>query len=667
MDEGAERRRKPRVAIGAKVRCGPTRADVLLTRRLRDISASGMFLVTDTTWEQGTEVDFQIFGEEGEPLAKGLARVVWIHPSSGMGLEFISVDLGREILDLLEAAGEESARPAAAAVRPRASAKRTGADAEVTIGIDLGTSNTCASAVLDGRPQVIPTRYGTNTIPSVVAVDRTGKLLVGHAAAKRMILEPDRTVYGSKRLVGRTFLRELAEEYQPHFAYPIVEAEGGGFGASVGGAVLSMEEVARQILLEVRQVAEAHRRAPVRRAVVSVPAHFAEAQRRAVREAAEAAGLVVARIVPEPTAAAVAYGFRRGVKSRLAVFDLGGGTFDVSVLSVEDDRFEVLACGGDNFLGGVDLDDLVASHLLESFERQTGEPLRPTAQQLARLREAAEEAKRGLSVQARLAVMLPHFADVRGSMRDLAVALDRPQLEEMAAPLLDRALAIADQVLKDCGLEPSAIDEVLMVGGMTRMPLVRARVEAFFGRRVSLRVNPDEAVALGAALLANDDDEGAVVTLVDVLPLSIGVAGEGRRLARVLKRNAAVPATGSHVVRTTRADQGLVEVPVFQGERDDAAANEYLGTAVVRGLPPGPAGSQGCELLMTFDEAGVLSLRARELRTGAEVPVDLDRRGSVAEAVRRLGPYRGPAPDPRRRAESALGRIFASLGRLFRK
>jgi molecular chaperone DnaK (HSP70) len=654
----------------ARVRYGTGPDDLIVSEGLRDVSEVGLFFVTRSPLAVGTEVSFDVWDDRATRVAKGFARVVLVQPGSGMGLEFLSAVLSPADVARLNATLEslgDGARPDALKVATKAAEGRPG-KRELTIGIDLGTSNTCASAVIDGKPQVIPTRYGTTTIPSVVTVDRkTGKLLVGDAAARRMILEPHRTVYGSKRLIGRSYSLRVAEEYQPFFAYPIVEAPGGRFGASLEGHIISMEEVARHILAEVRMVAERHLKTRVRKAVITVPAYFNERQREAVRRAGHAAGLEVPRVLNEPTAAAITYGYDREERARLAVFDLGGGTFDISVLQVHDNRFEVVACGGDNFLGGIDFDDLIASYFLEDFCRVEHVDLQPDPQQLARLREAAEEAKRGLSVQTKVLVHLPQFALVRGQLRDLGVSLARDQMEEMIEDLVYRMLDITASVLNAAKITPNDLDDVLLVGGMSRAPAIASRVEDFFGRRPSRRINPDEAVALGAALLADELDAGGKLTLVDVVPMSVGIAGEGRTFIRLIPRNTTVPTERSLTLRTSRADQRMVSLPLFQGEMADAAANEFLGTAIITNVPPGPAGSQAYEVKLLLDQHCVLSVRAWEPRSRIEVPVRLDHTRSVQDIIDELGPYKGPAlkTGKRGRKESALSRIFSQLTRFW--
>ena len=523
-----------------------------------------------------------------------------------------------------------------------------------TMGIDLGTSNVCAATMVNGEVKIIPTRYNTISTPSVYS-RIGGRVLVGDAAVKRMVLDPRSTVYGSKRLIGRAYTPELAADYQPYFAYPLVETHEHRFGAELNREIVSFEEVAAAFLREMAENAKKFLEGPIDRTVITVPAYFSDAQREAVRRAARGAGLMVEQLVSEPTAAALAYGHGRSGGGTFVVFDVGGGTFDVSILNVHHGDFKVLATGGDPFLGGLDVDDMVANYLLEELHRETRERLEPSPQQLARLREVAEECKRGLSVQETFAVHLNHFLTVDEEPVDLSATVSRKTLERLAEPFVDRLLDIAAETVSAAGLSAKDIDEVLLVGGMSRMPLVQERVESFFGRRCNRRVNPDEAVARGAALLASRIRE---VNLADVLPLSIGIAGPGRTFLRLLPRNTPIPAQRDFVVRP---DPGPVyELPLFQGERRDAAENEYLGTLVIAGLASG-AEERGIDLTLTLDHQAMLGLVARDGLTGAGLSVSIKRDRSATHVREAQEEYSGPAEAEPERLGSALGRFFSRV------
>jgi len=545
-------------------------------------------------------------------------------------------------------------------VRIETRTRGRGATEGFAIGIDLGTSNTCASVVLDGVPQVIPTRYGSHTVPSVYA--RVGhRVLVGEPAVKRMVLDPGETIYGSKRLIGRAYTDSVAFDYQPYFAYQLTETRDHRFGASINGEVVSFEEVATALLEEVRDVASRFLNGSIDRAVITVPAYFTEVQREAVNRAARAARIMVDQLVPEPTAAALAFGHHSARKGHYVVFDLGGGTFDISVMRASDGDFEVLAIGGDPFLGGIDIDDMIANYLLEQLHREVRVRIEPTPQQLARLREVAEECKRGLSVQETFAVSLNHFCEVDGKPRDLNATVSRPILEELAGPFVSRLLEITRETVTAAGLAPDDIHELILVGGMSRMPLVHQHVEAFFHRRADRKTNPDEAVAIGAALLASRIRE---VRLIDVLPLSIGIADEGRRFLRLVPRNTSLPTSKSFVVRTEEDQQTRYELALYQGERRDATRNEYLGTVVIEGLAPREAGRE-IDLELQLDDHAVLSIIARDGLTGSLLDVDFSRDVSATEAKERQNEYAGVDESDDERLASPLGRFFQKVRGFF--
>jgi molecular chaperone DnaK len=535
--------------------------------------------------------------------------------------------------------------------------RRTG----VIIGIDLGTTNTCASYVEDGKPKIINSRTGNNTIPSMITFDPDGTAHVGQRAADRQILYPLRTVYGSKRLIGRTYRPELAAELQKHFAYPLAEADGQRFGVRIDDRVISMDAIAARVLDEVRATAEAQLGVQVEAAVITVPAYFSEVQREAVRRAAREAKLVVHRIVNEPTAAAVAYGHKQDKRARVAVWDFGGGTFDFSVVDVTDGQIEVVATGGDNFVGGSDFDDLLASYLLGEFQRVEGLDVDPEPQQIARLREAAEIAKRSLSVETDTVVELPEFT--RDPKRALRVAVTRDRFEELTQSLIKRTVAIASEVMAARSISPKDVDDVLLVGGTTRTPAVQRAVAELFQRRPSKRINPDEAVALGAALLADEIGSSNTPTLLDILPMSVGYGAANLRFSPIVPRNSRLP-TSREV--TLDADLlGSVTMPIFQGESPDVSRNEYLFSAIVEDRSLWEKGR--VTLKISFDEHCVMAVEAKNARTDRGLPVKLDRSRAVEDILRELGKYDGPETvEAWRPPESKLGKVFGKLFKLFR-
>ena len=534
--------------------------------------------------------------------------------------------------------------------------RRTG----VIIGIDLGTTNTCAGYVVDGRPVIIPGRTGTSTIPSMITFDPDGTSYVGQRAADRQILYPLRTVYGSKRLLGRTYRPELAAELQKHFAYPLAEAEGQRFGARIDDRIISMDTIAARVLEEVRSTAEEHLKTKVEAAVITVPAYFSEVQREAVRRAARDAKLVVHRIVNEPTAAAVAYGHKEGQdRARVAVWDFGGGTFDFSIVDVTDGQLEVLATGGDNFVGGSDFDDLLASLVLTEFQKAEKIDFDPDPQQIARLREAAEVAKRALSAQTECVIELPELT--RDPKRNLRVEITRDQLDVLTRPLIDRTIAIAVEVMGSVALTAKDVDDVLLVGGTTRIPAVQRAVAELFGRRPSKRINPDEAVAHGAALLADEIGSSEAATLLDILPMSVGHGVPGLRFVPIVSRYTRLPA--QREVRLKADILGAVTLHLFQGELQDVSRNEYLSTATVE--DPSLRDGGRVILRLSFDEHCVMAVDAREARTGRALPIRLDRSRSVEDILRELGKYVGPEIETWQLPESRLGKVLGKLFKLF--
>jgi molecular chaperone DnaK len=476
----SERRKHPRLESDARVLWSVVGEHDLQIDRLRDVSAGGAQIATESVVKVGEEIRFDLLDDDGERFGSGLGRATRIDPGRGIGMSFLAVGIDEALLATLATPEKAKRRPPPLPgsvggpppmpgehlVEPARDPSDGAEDVEpqveplmvrntgIIIGIDLGTTNTCAAYVVDGKPRIIPGRTGTSTIPSMITFDQDGTFHVGQRAADRQVLFPLRTVYGSKRLVGRTYRAELAAELQQHFAYPLAEAEGQRFGVRIDDKVISMDTIAARVLREVRSTAEAHLGVPVEAAVITVPAYFTEVQRDAVRRAAREAKLEVHRIVNEPTAAAVAYGHRQGqTRARVAVWDFGGGTFDFSVVDVTRGKIEVVATGGDNFVGGSDFDDLLASHMLVEFQRENALDVDPTPQQIARLREAAELAKRALSVQTEYTVELPELT--REPRRDLRIEVTRAQFDAMTAALVQRTVAIASEVLSSIGIAPT--------------------------------------------------------------------------------------------------------------------------------------------------------------------------------------------------------------------
>ncbi len=511
----------------------------------------------------------------------------------------------------------------------------SGAPVVRTLGIDLGTSNTCA-AYADGRvPRMIPTERNSNLLASVVAFDGD-KVLLGQPAKEQLVMRPESTVYGSKRLLGRAFHSAQAQRLRQHFAYPIVEGERGRCGVEIEGekksltsiSALLLEQIARYALRELNEDG-------LEGVVITVPAHYPLSQRLAVKQAAEAAGLDVWRLLNEPTAAALAYGIGRE-DQRLMVFDLGGGTFDVSILEVNDGTFHVLATGGDGFLGGVDFDIALGEHLMREFAEETGIRLQDDRTVAQRVLGAAEATKIDLSVMMHTEVRLPFVAHKRGKPVDLVRPVSRPEFEMLTRGLVDRCFAVAERVMRDAGMKLGDIDEVLLAGGQTRMPLIQAEITRRFGKAPRKGVHPDEVVAQGAALLARSLAGSRRLQLLDVLSVPLGVARRqddgSMKVVELVAGNATLPHEAEMVIDTWVDDQQVMEIDLYQGHSSDPASSEYLGSVLYDALPLGPAGTRSVFLSVHLDTEGLLAIRAhhgnehaaRELPLVARAPAYLD-------------------------------------------
>ncbi|MGE0547247.1 MAG: Hsp70 family protein [Kofleriaceae bacterium] len=504
------------------------------------------------------------------------------------------------------------------------------------IGIDLGTTNSCV-AVLDekGTPRTLAAADGERTVPSTVAFTAQGEVLVGTRARRQAVTNAAATVYGAKRLIGRKVNADDVAAFARLAPFRIVAAPNGDAWVRVHGQPISPQEVAAHILRRVRQIAEHALNEPVTRAVVTVPAYFDDAQRQATRDAGQIAGLDIIRILNEPTAAALAYGAHRGTDGRrlIAVFDLGGGTFDISIMSVENGIFEVLATGGDSSLGGEDWDSRVLERMVDEVFDQHRVDLKEIPIAMSRLREACETAKKAVSSQTESLLQLPYLANNQhGAPINFERKITRAQLEDMTKSLLARLEAPCIRALADANLKPEQLDDVLLVGGMTRWPAVQDIVEKIFRKRPSKGANPDEVVALGAAayagILAGDSDDAQ---LLDVTPHDIGIKVGDSQFAVVLPRNSMLPVRARRMFATTSEDQKFVSIELYQGESQDVTKNRKLGQVVLDDLPPGPAGSVRVELVMTVDVESILSVKARELRSGRAASVTIRPSGGLSQ------------------------------------
>ncbi|MFL5359178.1 TIGR02266 family protein [Archangium sp.] len=520
------------------------------------------------------------------------------------------------------------------------------------IGIDLGTSNSCVAVVTNNKPTVLRSREGYNTIPSVVSLSTQGKLLVSHRAKSQVLLRPEQTIYGAKRLVGRPFDSAVVNQVRERFHYEILADSRGRAAVRMGDNVLSLEEVQGIILRECKDLAEQHLGQKVERAVVTVPAYYSEPQREAVRRAGWMAGLKVERILNEPTSAALAYGLNREVSKKVLIYDLGGGTFDATILRIDKNVFEVLSTGGDIFLGGMDFDNVLVDLLLERFQQAEKVSFQGDRIALSRVTDAAERAKVALSESQSYEVHIPMLMmDEAGQPRDLHVTLTRAEMERVCLPMVMRTLDVVRDVLLDAKMRPQEIDDILLVGGQSRMPMVREKLKEVFGKPPHAGVNTDEAVALGAALYSNAVDKVSSVVLIDVLPMTIGVAMPGGGFTRVIERNTPLPAQRSFAISTTRDNEEVMELSIFQGEDTHISANEYLGTVRLEGLPKGPKGSVRVAVTLRLDSECVLHVNAQEYSTRKEMKATLATRYSPEELRQRLG----VASDAAKAAEERRG------------
>ncbi|HEU5056917.1 MAG TPA: molecular chaperone DnaK [Kofleriaceae bacterium] len=502
------------------------------------------------------------------------------------------------------------------------------------IGIDLGTTNSCV-AVMEGKQVVvIANSEGARTTPSVVAFADGGERLVGQIAKRQAVTNPENTVHAVKRMMGRKFDDPQVERLIATSPYEIVPAENGDAHVKVRGRVFSPPEISAMVLTRMRQTAEDFLGETVTEAVVTVPAYFDDAQRQATKDAGRIAGLDVLRIINEPTAAALAYGLDNEGARRVAVYDLGGGTFDISILELADGIFHVRSTNGDTFLGGEDFDNAVVDYLIQLFaEANGGLDLRSDKMALQRVREAAEKAKHELSSATETDINLPFIAVANGGPVHLVTTMTREKLEELVEPFIQKTLEPCKQALTDIHLQPQDIDVVILVGGQTRMPRVQRVVASFFGREASRGVNPDEVVAVGAAI------QGAVLTgevqevlLLDVTPLSLGVETAGGVFTRLIPRNTTIPTRATEIFSTAMDNQDFVNVHVLQGERDMAADNKSLAYFQLVGIPPAPRGVPRIEVAFDIDANGILTVSARDLGTSKAQSINVVPTSGLSES-----------------------------------
>jgi len=499
------------------------------------------------------------------------------------------------------------------------------------IGIDLGTTNSAMAVYENGEAKIMANKEGRNTTPSIVAFTDKGEVLVGETAKRQMVTNPKKTVYSVKRIMGLMCNEEKAQEAKDRLPYDVVD-KNGACAIEIDGKVYTPQEISAKILMKLKEDAEAYLGESVTDAVITVPAYFNDAQRKATKEAGTIAGLNVLRIINEPTAAALAYGLDKKESENIAVYDLGGGTFDVTILETGDGVVEVLSTGGDAFLGGDDFDNRVIDYIAEEFKNENGIDLKSDMMALQRLKEAAENAKKELSTANETEINLPFITADASGPKHLVIKLTRAKFESLIEDLVERTITKIEEVLKESGLSKNEIKEVVMVGGSTRVPLVQERVKAFFGKELNKSVNPDEVVAVGAAI------QGGVLTgdvkdvlLLDVTPLSLGIETLGGVTTKVIEKGTTIPAKKSQIFSTAEDNQPAVSIHVVQGEREFAKDNKSLGMFELSGIAPAPRGVPQIEVTFDIDANGILTVSAQDKATGKSQEIKITGSSGLSE------------------------------------
>jgi len=552
-----------------------------------------------------------------------------------LGRTILNQPLNKQINDIFSRSKSTLTKGLSNQRLPSFSQIRNLADEKVrgaVIGIDLGTTNSCV-AVMEGKtPKVLENAEGIRTTPSVIAFTKDGERLVGAPAKRQAITNPENTLYATKRLIGRRFEDPEVKKEMQSVSFKIVKASNGDAWVESMGKVYSPSQIGAFVLAKMKETAESYLGTSVKNAVITVPAYFNDSQRQATKDAGQIAGLNVLRVINEPTAAALAYGLENQKDIIIAVYDLGGGTFDISVLEIQGGVFEVRSTNGDTFLGGEDFDNHILKHLVNEFKKQTGADVTNDPQAMQRLREAAEKAKCELSSSVQSEINLPYLTIDKSGPKHMNYKLTRSQLEQIVGPLIKKTIDPCLKAIKDAKVKTSDIHEVLLVGGMTRMPKVQQTVQEVFGKTPSKSVNPDEAVAIGAAI------QGAVlagnvsdVLLLDVTPLSLGIETLGGVFTRLINRNTTIPTRKSQVFSTAADGQTQVQISVHQGEREMAKDNKILGQFQLVGIMPAPRGVPQIEVTFDIDANGIVHVSAKDKATGKEQQIAIQSSGGLSK------------------------------------
>ena len=602
---------------------------------LKHHNKQGLFVPDIHAGPVGSEIDVEMVAAEVEPpvrcqakiIDKGAHKLASGETKEGMVIQFTGLDAhsqrrleGTDVeeepidlgMPLEEDEGLQLDRPTDDHTIPLTSNHTVN---DTVIGIDLGTSNSCVAIIKDGEPFIIPASTSSTTVPSVVAIRKTGAIIVGRDAKEQICLNPTHTVYGAKRFVGRPFHSPFVTRNKEKFVYEVKPGENGQVAVQLGDETMSLETISAHLLTHLKDLAQDYLEFEVVKAVITVPAYYNDNQRQAVKEAGRLAGLDVQRIVNEPTAAAIAYGFNRGMQTRILVYDLGGGTFDVSVLELNGNTFNVLATGGDNFLGGEDFDNAIVAYLEKEFQAQTKQSLSANAMIRERLKQGAEMAKRRLSDQDETVVNIPFLKTEEGKAVNLQIPLSRQKVSELVKGLIADTLGICQRVLQSGHLKIEDVNEIVLVGGQTHMPIVRETIEKHFNIKPRTDVNPDEAVALGAALVGGSIDKDAMLTLRDMVSISIGLALPGGRFKPIVPANTQVPYRKTFKY-TLQPDNPNLSIDIFQGEFPSVRDNEYLGTLLFSDFVSQDADGRHLNLEFTLTKECLLQVVATDPVSG---------------------------------------------------